>query len=217
MCGRFSVNVNYEELKDRFPTHMVQPIKPLYNFATTMELPIIINNDVINMKWGLVTSWAKDTSFASKMINARSETLLERPSFKNLVDTNRCVIVSNGFYEWDSKTKQPYFICPNNSQIMNFGGLYSSWIDNEKKQIYTFTIITTQSNNIISKIHNRMPMILYKGDEIEWLNPKNKFNSVKKLIKPIDDYLINMHEISKKVNSVKNNSNDIQNKVNKLF
>ena len=217
MCGRFSVNINYEELKNRFPNHQIKTFDTIFNFRPTMQLPVFTHNEVINMKWGLIPSWANDSSFASKMINARSETLLEKPSFKNIVHTQRCIIVSNGFYEWDSKTKQPYFIYPRNSQIINFGGLYSSWIDNEKKQIYTFTIITTQSNNIISKIHNRMPMILYKGDEIEWLNPKNKFNSVKKLIKPIDDNLINMHEISKKVNSVKNNSNDIQNKVNKLF
>ena len=217
MCGRFSVNINYDELKKRFPNHQIKPLDKIFNFTPTMELPVLTHNEEIKMKWGLIPSWAKDSSYANRMINARSETLIEKPSFKNIVHTQRCIIVSNGFYEWDSKTKQPYFIYPNNSLIMNLGGLYSSWIDNEKKQIYTFTIITTQSNNIISKIHNRMPMILYKGDEIEWLDPKNKFNSVKKLIKPIDDNLINMHEISKKVNSVKNNSNDIQNKVNKLF
>ena len=189
MCGRFSVNINYDELKKRFPNHQIKPFDKIFNFTPTMELPVLTHNEEIKMKWGLIPSWAKDSSYANRMINARSETLIEKPSFKNIVHT----------------------------QIMNLGGLYSSWIDNEKKQIYTFTIITTQSNNIISKIHNRMPMILYKGDEIEWLDPKNKFNSVKKLIKPIDDNLINMHEISKKVNSVKNNSNDIQNKVNKLF
>ena len=218
MCGRFSVNVNYEELKDRFPTHKVQPIKPLYNFAPTMELPIIINNDVINMKWGLVTSWAKDTSFASKMINARSESLLERPSFKNLVDTNRCVIVSNGFYEWDSVTKSPYYIYHTSNQIMTFGGLYSTWVNKNKETVYTFTIITTEPNNSLSYIHHRMPLILDKGDDIKWIDNNNSYDSVKELVKPIDDNLINMHEVSTQVNSVRNNTSEVQIKtMNRLF
>ena len=86
-----------------------------------MELPVLTHNEEIKMRWGLIPSWAKDSSYANRMINARSETLIEKPSFKNIVHTQRCIIISNGFYEWDSKTKQPYFICPNNSQIMNFG------------------------------------------------------------------------------------------------
>ena len=217
MCGRFSVNIDYEELKERYPNHNVTPVKPFFNFAPTMQLPVIINEDIINMKWGLIPSWAKDNSFASKMINARSETLLEKPSFKNLVDTNRCVIISNGFYEWDTKTKSPYFIYSTNNKIMAFGGLYSAWINQSNETIYTFTIITTEPNNTLSKIHHRMPLILNEGDDIKWINNSNNYESVKDLIKSFDDYKIDMYEISTLVNSVKNDNSEIQSRVNRLF
>ena len=115
MCGRFSVNINYDELKKRFPNHQIKPFDKIFNFTPTMELPVLTHNEEIKMRWGLIPSWAKDSSYANRMINARSETLLEKPSFKNIVHTQRCIIVSNGFYEWDSKTKQPYFIYPENS------------------------------------------------------------------------------------------------------
>ena len=217
MCGRFSVNIDYEELKERYPNHNVTPVKPFFNFAPTMQLPVIINEDIINMKWGLIPSWAKDNSFASKMINARSETLLEKPSFKNLVDTNRCVIISNGFYEWDTKTKSPYFIYSTNNKIMAFGGLFSSWTNQSNEIIHTFTIITTESNNTLSKIHHRMPLILNEGDDIKWINNSNNYESVKDLIKSFDDYKIDMYEISTLVNSVKNDNSEIQSRVNRLF
>ena len=217
MCGRFSVNIDYEELKERYPNHNVTPVKPFFNFAPTMQLPVIINEDIINMKWGLIPSWAKDNSFASKMINARSETLLEKPSFKNLVDTNRCIIISNGFYEWDTKTKSPYFIYSTNNKIMAFGGLYSAWINQSNETIYTFTIITTEPNNTLSKIHHRMPLILNEGDDIKWINNSNNYESVKDLIKSFEDYKIDMYEISTLVNSVKNDNSEIQSRVNRLF
>ena len=217
MCGRFSVNIDYEELKGRYPNHKVVPVKPFFNFAPTMQLPVIINDGVINMKWGLIPSWAKDNSFASKMINARSETLLEKPSFKNLVDTNRCIIVSNGFYEWDTKTKSPYFIYSTNNKIMAFGGLFSSWTNQSNEIIHTFTIITTESNNTLSKIHHRMPLILNEGDDIKWINNNNNYESVKDLIKSFEDYKIDMYEISTLVNSVKNDNSEIQSRVNRLF
>ena len=217
MCGRFSVNIDYEELKARYPNHKITPVKPFFNFAPTMQLPVIINDGVINMNWGLIPSWAKDNSFASNMINARSETLLEKPSFKNLVDTNRCVIISNGFYEWDTNTKSPYFIYSTNNKIMAFGGLYSSWINQSNETIHTFTIITTDPNNTLSKIHHRMPLILNVGDDIRWINNSNNYESVKDLIIPYDDNKIDIREISTLVNSVKNDSSEIQTRVNRLF
>ena len=110
MCGRFSVDIDDKELIRRYPNHNVQPFQKITNFSPTMELPIFLEKDVINMKWGLIPHWAKDGTFASKLINARSETLLDKPSFKDLVDTQRCLVISNGFYEWDTKSKKPYFI-----------------------------------------------------------------------------------------------------------
>ena len=219
MCGRFSVYIDDEELKNRFPNHDVTPFQEVKvtNFAPTMEMPVIIENQVVNMKWGLIPSWSQNKSFANNLINARCETLLEKPSFKNLVDTNRCIIVSNGFYEWDTKTKSPYFIYSTNNKIMAFGGLFSSWTNQSNEIIHTFTIITTESNNTLSKIHHRMPLILNEGDDIKWINNNNNYESVKDLIKSFEDYKIDMYEISTLVNSVKNDNSEIQSRVNRLF
>ena len=195
MCGRFSVDIDDKELIHRFPNHNVQPFQKITNFAPTMELPIFLEKDVINMKWGLIPHWAKDGTFASKLINARRETLLDKPSFKDLVDTQRCLVISNGFYEWYNKSKKPYFIHSKDNPLMNYCGLYSIWMDNNFQSVLTFTIITIEANNTLSKIHHRMPVILDERNESRWLDPNNNFQSVKELLKPIDDTKIDMYQI----------------------
>ena len=199
MCGRFSVYIDDEELKNRFPNHDVTPFQEVKvtNFAPTMEMPVIIENQVVNMKWGLIPSWSQNKSFANKLINARGETLLEKPSFKNLVNTQRCIVPSNGFYEWDPVSKLPYFVKPADSSLMNFCGLHTLWMDENRRPVNTFTIITTKSNKIMSKIHNRMPVILEKGSEEKWLSRSNNFGVVQNLIKPIGDASISVTPIDK--------------------
>jgi len=199
MCGRFSVYIDDEELKNRFPNHDVTPFQEVKvtNFAPTMEMPVIIENQVVNMKWGLIPSWSQNKSFANKLINARGETLLEKPSFKNLVDTQRCIVPSNGFYEWDPVSKLPYFVKPADSSLMNFCGLHTLWMDENRRPVNTFTIITTKSNQIMSEIHNRMPVILEQGSEKKWLSRSNNFTAVQSLVKPISDSSISITAIEK--------------------
>lgn len=199
MCGRFSVYIDDEELKNRFPNHDVTPFQEVKvtNFAPTMEMPVIIENQVVNMKWGLIPSWSQNKSFANKLINARAETLLEKPSFKNLVNTQRCIVPSNGFYEWDPVSKLPYFVKPADSSLMNFCGLHTLWMDENRRPVNTFTIITTKSNQIMSEIHNRMPVILEQGSEKKWLSRSNNFTAVQSLVKPISDSSISITAIEK--------------------
>ncbi|MBA39561.1 MAG: hypothetical protein CL894_03330 [Dehalococcoidia bacterium] len=199
MCGRFSVYIDDEELKNRFPNHDVTPFQEVKvtNFAPTMEMPVIIENQVVNMKWGLIPSWSQNKSFANKLINARGETLLEKPSFKNLVNTQRCIVPSNGFYEWDPVSKLPYFVKPADSSLMNFCGLHTLWMDENRRPVNTFTIITTKSNQIMSEIHNRMPVILEQGSEKKWLSRSNNFTAVQSLVKPISDSSISITAIEK--------------------
>jgi len=199
MCGRFSVYIDDVELKNRFPSHDVAPFLgvKITNFAPTMEMPVIIENQVVNMKWGLIPSWSQNKSFANKLINARCETLLEKPSFKNLVNTQRCIVPSNGFYEWDPVSKLPYFIKPADSSLMNFCGLHTLWMDENRRPVNTFTIITTKSNQIMSEIHNRMPVILEQGSEHKWLDRANSFTEVQNLVKPISDSSISISRIEK--------------------
>jgi len=199
MCGRFSVYIDDVELKNRFPNHDVTPFleAKVTNFAPTMEMPVIIENQVVNMKWGLIPSWSQNKSFANNLINARCETLLEKPSFKNLVNTQRCIVPSNGFYEWDPVSKLPYFVKPADSSLMNFCGLHTLWMDENRRPVNTFTIITTKSNQVMSEIHHRMPVILEQGSENRWLSRSNNFTAVQSLIKPIGDSSISITAIEK--------------------
>ena len=199
MCGRFSVYIDDVELKNRFPNHDVAPFQgvKVTNFAPTMEMPVIIENQVVNMRWGLIPAWSQNKSFANKLINARGETLLEKYSFKNLVNTQRCIVPSNGFYEWDTVSKFPYFVQPTDGSLMNFCGLHTLWMDENRRPVNTFTIITTKSNKIMSKIHNRMPVILEKGSEEKWLNRSNNFAVVQNLIKPVGNASISITPIDK--------------------
>ena len=199
MCGRFSVYIDDEELKNRFPNHDVTPFQEVKvtNFAPTMKMPVIIENQVVNMKWGLIPSWSQNKSFANKLINARCETLLKKPSFKNLVNTQRCIVPSNGFYEWDPVSKLPYFVKPADSSLMNFCGLHTLWMDENRRPVNTFTIITTKSNQIMSEIHHRMPVILEQGSEKKWLSRSNNFTAVQHLVKPIGDSSISITAIEK--------------------
>ena len=199
MCGRFSVYIDDVELKNRFPNHDVTPFQEVKvtNFAPTMEMPVIIENQVVNMKWGLIPSWSQNKSFANNLINARCETLLEKPSFKNLVNTQRCIVPSNGFYEWDPVSKLPYFVKPADSSLMNFCGLHTLWMDENRRPVNTFTIITTKSNQVMSEIHHRMPVILEQGSENRWLSRSNNFTAVQSLIKPIGDSSISITAIEK--------------------
>ena len=199
MCGRFSIYLDELELGERFPNHDISSLKDLKvsNFAPTMEMPIVVENQVVNMRWGLIPSWSQDKSFANKLINARGETLLEKPSFKNLVNAQRCIVTSNGFYEWNSQTKQPFFIQPINTLLMNFCGLHTFWMDANNQPVNTFTIITTKANQSMSDIHHRMPVILEPGNEQEWLSRKNNFDVIQNFIKPINDSEISITPITK--------------------
>jgi putative SOS response-associated peptidase YedK len=152
-----------------FPTH--------YNIAPSQEVPVIIrNNDGRNevkvMKWGLVPSWAPDPSMGQKMINARSETLLEKPSFKQAVQKRRCLVPANGFYEWrrDGNRKIPMWIQFKTREPFAFPGLWDCWIDRETgKSLYSFTIITTHANALLRPIHNRMPVLYRRDRGKQWL------------------------------------------------
>ncbi len=199
MCGRFSVYLDELELQNSFPNHDTSQFSgfKVTNFAPTMEMPIIVERQVVNMRWGLIPSWASDKSFANKLINARGETLLAKPSFKKLVNTQRCIIPANGFYEWNPLSKQPFFIQPTNSLMMNLCGLHTLWIDESQQPVNTFTIITTEANQSMSDIHPRMPVILEQGNEQEWLSRKNKFETIRHFIKPIGDLEISVTPIDK--------------------
>jgi len=175
MCGRFTFQLT-EEFYQRF--HVVNRLDGLvarYNIAPGQMVPVIISqspNQVMLMRWGLIPHWAKDQKTAYKMINARVETLAQRPAFRSLVAANRCLVAASGYYEWkgDGRDKTPYYIHPNAQAYIAFAGLYDVWAKPDGEALYTFTIITKDASEFMAHLHNRMPVILERELEDAWLD-----------------------------------------------
>ncbi len=168
-------------------------------------MPAITKDGLAMMRWGLIPAWAKDEKIGYKMINARAETLYEKPMWKGIVKKNRCLIPANGFFEWQKREdgKQPYYIHMPSNELFSFAGLWECW-SHDDKVWNTFTNITTLPNVEMEQIHNRMPVILDRISEHEWLFSDDKDVQIQMLV-PLPDGSLRMHEVSKSVNLVKNN------------
>ncbi len=149
-----------------------------YNIAPSQEVPVIVQNDSVNelkpMKWGLVPSWAPDSSIGNNMINARSETITEKPGYRKLVQSKRCLIPADGFYEWrrEGNGKVPVWFHLKKKQPFAFAGLWDMWRDIDGEVLHSFTIITTVPNALLRRIHNRMPVIFDELQGKQWLDPR---------------------------------------------
>lgn len=180
MCGRYGFSVkDAREVQGRFDTlNTLEDLAPRYNIAPGQMNPVIIQdaegNKIERMFWGLIPHWAKDDSFKFKTINARVEGIESKPVYRTPFRTHRCLIPATGFYEWDKshKPSQPYYFKMKDDSIFAFAGLYDKWYDKaEGKDLYSYTIITTAPNELVGKVHTRMPVILKREDESEWLDP----------------------------------------------
>jgi len=212
MCGRFTLTVEldvlFERFKNAYDTDLWMP--PSFNIAPTHKVLAVIQGEKGNkfgqLQWGLVPSWAKNASIGANMINARSETLHEKASFKSLIHRQRCLVVADSFYEWkrEGSIKQPYRIQLKDEEPFAFAGLWSVW-KTGAQNLATCTIITTSSNDLMASLHERMPVILRPEDEQKWLNPSFPFLDVQPLLKPYPDEDIKLYPVSPKVNSPKAN------------
>jgi putative SOS response-associated peptidase YedK len=189
-------------------------IEPSYNVAPTQEI-IIINNkgskQIVKCHWGFVPSWAKDISVGNDMINARAETVAEKRSFKAAFRKQRCLVIANGFYEWqkDKKRKIPVYISLKSGKPFGFAGLYNVWVSPEGKKICTCTIITTEANDLLSTIHDRMPVILPRDKEDLWLDPSvEDIDVLMGLLSSYPSEDMEMRTVSDRVNSPRVNSRD---------
>jgi putative SOS response-associated peptidase YedK len=179
MCGRFTLAVEPEDLMDAFPEfHFPAQGVPRYNVAPGQPILALPNNGTNQADffiWGLIPSWAKDPSVGNRMINARSETLAEKPSFRSAYKYHRCLIFADGFYEWQtrpgSKSKIPFFIHLRTGTPFSFAGLWEQWQTPDGSMISSAAIITTQPNQLMASIHNRMPVILQRDNYLKWLDP----------------------------------------------
>lgn len=212
MCGRYTIIAKAEEIEKRFNVEVPEAYIPRYNAAPTQILPVITNErpeGVSLFQWGLIPGWAKDKSIGSKLLNARSETLAEKASFKTALKRRRCLVLSDGFYEWKrtpKKTKIPYHIFLKNKGLFAFAGLWETYREDDQQTLHTFTIITTSANSTISNIHQRMPVILTPEMEQVWLNIDETPYSPEQVLTPYAADEIAFNSISPLVNSVRNDN-----------
>ncbi|CAA6822428.1 MAG: Putative SOS response-associated peptidase [uncultured Sulfurovum sp.] len=187
----------------------VQTLVPNYNIAPTIEVPILTNTmRYTTAHFGLIPSWAKGRS--QMQINARCESVFEKVTFKEAYKSRRCIIMVNGYYEWvkdvRSKISVPYFIHANTGDYFAFAGVYEEWYDNALgSTILSCALLTTNPNDFIAPIHDRMPVILAKEDWDTWLDAKSDYTTLNTLYTPYPSDKMQMHEVSQEVNSVKNN------------
>ncbi len=208
MCGRFTRHHKPDEIAERFDVDPIEEAEiARYNIAPSQVVPIVRRIDereMIASKWGLVPFWAKDPSIGNKMINAKAETLAEKPSFKRALAKRRCLVPADGFYEWQKKDKgpsQPIYVRLRDGGLFAFAGLWEEWKSPEGQILNTFTIVTVEPNELISKFHHRMAAILEPDAEADWLNPKNSAVDAAKLLKPYPADRMEAYKVSRAVNS----------------
>ncbi len=218
MCGRFTLTIDPADLKEAFAwvNFGNAEISPRYNIAPTQPLAVIANTGEDKLDfftWGLVPFWAKDPAIGNRMINARSETLAEKPSFRNAFKRRRCLILADGFYEWQKfpgeKTKLPTYIHLKNGKPFAFAGLWEEWNSPDGSQILSTTIITTQPNSLMAPIHNRMPVILPESAYREWITPgEADTQNLIRFFQPFDADMMEAYPVSRLVNNPRNESPD---------
>jgi putative SOS response-associated peptidase YedK len=176
MCGRYTLTIDIKTVAEKFGVPASLDTSARYNIAPTQEVVSVMRNGASHLewlRWGLIPSWAKDESIGSRMINARAETLTEKPSFKGLLRAKRCLIVADGFYEWkqENGSKIPMYMTLKSGEPFAFAGLWDLWKSPGGEHIRSCTIITTEPNDLVASIHNRMPAILLPGAYADWLDP----------------------------------------------
>lgn len=179
MCGRYSLTKVDRALLERFDLFDLPEVIPRYNVAPTQLAPIVRRKrdadarELVMARFGLVPSWSPDLSGGAKMINARSETVMEKPPFRDAFQQRRCLVPADGFFEWEKRGKErvPHWFHLRDASVFAFAGLWERWYDEDKNRIESFTILTTKPNALVQPLHDRMPVILRPEDYALWLDP----------------------------------------------
>lgn len=209
MCGRYTFTQTPDKDNLVLPLESESLLLPRYNIAPSQWAPIIPDFDVSHMhffKWGLIPSWAKDMKIAHKMINARGETVHEKPAFKHSFRAKRCLVIADGFYEWKKmgKDKQPYRITLAEGQPFYMAGMYAFWTHPDGSEVPSYTVITTRPNNLMVDIHDRMPVILDEEAASSWLDKELTEDELKPLLVPFPADKMVAYPVSKAVGNVRN-------------
>ena len=227
MCGRFTQTAPWEKIAEEFDAERNpnEDFKPRYNIAPTQDIAAVMDSGnarvVSFLRWGLIPSWAKDESIGSKLINARAETLAEKPSFRNAFRSRRCIIPATGFYEWQNTgkgAKQPFYFHLKEKEIFGFAGLWEEWLDKQTGELLeTCTIITTEANEVLKPVHERMPVILKTENYARWLDPKEKdVEKLQEMLAPYPAEEMTAHPVSRSVNIATADSPDLIKPLNSL-
>jgi putative SOS response-associated peptidase YedK len=212
MCGRFALKAPPRSIQQHFGLPETVDLSPRYNIAPSQEIAVVRllpgkNFRQLDMlRWGLIPGWAKDIKIGYKMINARAETLGQKPAFRAAFKKRRCLIAADGFYEWlhTGKTKQPFFVQLKNGTVFGFAGLWESWNSPDGTVVESCTIITTSANSLIRKIHDRMPVILHPAQYDAWLAYGSLEDFRQQILAPYPAEEMEAFRVSQEVNSPRN-------------
>jgi putative SOS response-associated peptidase YedK len=215
MCGRYTLT-NTAEMAVRFKVSQPElPLTSRYNVAPSQVLPVVVRNSPNRlewMKWGLVPFWSKEPKASYSTINARAEGIVDKPAYRKPIRSQRCLVPADGFFEWQKTGvgKQPYFIHLKGGELFGFAGLYDIYRDKAGNELRTFTIITTEANELMLPLHNRMPVILRREDEDRWLDPAvTEPGAVLDLLKPYPAEWMEAYPVAKLVNSPENDGPEV--------
>jgi putative SOS response-associated peptidase YedK len=219
MCGRFTLSQTGEALAEVFELADVPTVAPRYNIAPTQPVGVVrsapasglVAREFTYLSWGLVPSWSKDPKMGARLINARAETVAEKPSFRAAFKRRRCLVIADGFYEWKrtQKSKQPYYFQLKDHQPFGFAGLWEHWEDGNGDVIESCTMITTEANGVLSPIHDRMPVILDPAGYELWLNPTIETDPrLHDLLRPYAEEAMESYPVSASVNNPRHETAD---------
>jgi putative SOS response-associated peptidase YedK len=216
MCGRYTIATPPQELAKRFDATLpAESVQPRYNAAPTQTLPVLLNEDdaqrhIHLLRWGLIPHWAKSPKVDYRMINARAETLEDKATFRKAFEQRRCLVLADSFYEWQKTPegkKIPMRIMLKSEDPFAFAGLWESWKDHETGEVIrSFTIVTTEANELVTPIHNRMPVMLLPENENAWIDNAAGPDVWRELMRPYPPDLMKTYPVSPLVNSPTNDT-----------
>ena len=216
MCGRYTLIADLGDLAQRFAFDGADfSYDPGYNIAPTESVLTVRNvegREAALMRWGLIPFWAKDPKIGARMINARAETVAEKPAFRNALKKRRCLVLADGYYEWQKTPtgKRPFRIIMKSGEPFAMAGLWETWKDPQGSIVPSCTIITTAANDFLTPIHNRMPVILPREFEEAWLDAYNDDSAtLNSMLIPCPDYSLDAYEVSTMVNNARNDYSEI--------
>ena len=207
MCGRYTLRMTGKEIADELGLSEEPVVEARYNLAPTQAAPIVLDQHptvLTTARWGLIPHWAKEASIASRMINARAETLASNHAFHEALSHRRCLVVADGFYEWkrSGKQKQPMHLSLSSHQLATFAGLWDTWRAPNGLELLTFTIVTTRANPQVAPIHDRMPAFLSRPARAQWLDPVTPEGGLLELLQPWSGEPLQIYPVSSLVGSV---------------